>query len=109
MNNTKNDTYYVERVIDNIDTIISYVANCSFDEFIDNEMLIDAVMFRLVQMAENIGKISNSYKENHKDIQWGLIAGFRNGIVHDYGKTDYNIVWEIISGDIYDLRMKLTE
>lgn len=39
-----------------------------------------------------------------KTIELGQIIGFRNGIVHDYGKTDYNIVYEIISSDIYLLK-----
>ena len=30
--------------------------------------------------------------------------GFRNGIVHEYGKTDYSTVYEIVSRDIYQLK-----
>ena len=60
-------------------------------------------MFRLVQMVENITHISKEYKDSHKNIKWGQIVGFRNGIVHDYGKTDYSIVYEIVSKDIYEL------
>ena len=40
-------------------------------------------------------------------IKWGQIIGFRNGIVHDYGKTDYSIVYEIVSKDIYELKENL--
>ena len=64
-------------------------------------------MFRLVQIAENIKGLSDEYKKSHASIPWGLIIGFRNGIVHDYGKTDYSIVYEIIKYDIHDLKEKL--
>lgn len=30
--------------------------------------------------------------------------GFRNGIVHKYGETDYLTVYETITKDIYDLK-----
>lgn len=38
-----------------------------------------------------------NYMDN---ISWNDIVGFRNRIVHDYGKTDYTIVYEVISNDI---------
>lgn len=107
MDNLKNDTYYIEKVIENIDAIITYTEGISFEDFNNNELLVDATMFRLIQMAENIIHISKNFKEKNTNIQWGQVIGFRNGIVHDYGKTDYSIVYEIISSDIYDLKKEL--
>jgi len=34
----------------------------------------------------------------------GQIIGFRNGIVYDYGKIDYSIVYEIVTNDLYFLK-----
>ena len=96
MDNKKNDLYYVEQILDNINLIIKYTNGLTYEEFINDAMLIDACMFRLVQAAENIKGLSDDFKESHSSIPWGLIIGFRNGIVHDYGKTDYSIVYEII-------------
>lgn len=107
MDNTKNDEYYVNKVIEHIDSIILYTQDKDYNSFINNSLLIDAVLFRLVQMAENINHISKEYKNNHLAIKWGQIAGFRNGIVHNYGNTDYSIVYEIISEDIYNLKENL--
>lgn len=107
MDNKKTDEYYVKKAIENINSIIAYVGKLSFDDFVKNYILIDAVMFRLVQMAENIIRISKEYRDKYKMIKWVQIIGFRNGIVHDYGKTDYSIVYEIVSKDIYELKENL--
>ena len=104
MDNIKNDNYYIKKVLDNIDAIIKYTKDLCFDEFINDALVIDAVMFRLIQMTENISHISREFKEKHINIEWGKIAGFRNGIVHDYGKTDFTIVYEIVSNDVYKLK-----
>ena len=104
MDNKKDDEYYINKVIENIDAIISYTKGIEYEEFADDEMLIDATMFRLVQMAENMNKITSEFKEKNKNIKWGLISGFRNGIVHDYGKTDYTIVYDIITTNIQELK-----
>ena len=104
MDNIKNDKYYIDKVKENIDVIISYTANKSYDEFISDNFLIDATMFRLIQMIENLNQISDEFKQEHSKIAWRQIIGFRNKIVHDYGKTDYSVVYEIISSDIYQLK-----
>ena len=61
-------------------------------------------MFRLIQLIENIKKISSEFKTQHNEISWNNILGFRNGIVHDYGETDYTIVYEIATQYINKLK-----
>ena len=65
---------------------------------------IDAVMFRLTQMIEYIKNLSTEFKEEHKETPWGDVIGFRNGIVHEYGETNYTTVYEVITKDIYQLK-----
>ena len=43
-------------------------------------------------------------KNNNPQIPWGKIMGFRNGIVHEYGKTDYTIVYEVATKNLFPLR-----
>ena len=108
MDNIKSDEYYISKVKENINVIIEYTASKTYDEFVSDGFLIDATMFRLVQMVENLNFISDEYRNKHPKIAWKDIIGFRNKIVHDYGKTDYSIVYEIISSDIYLLKEELT-
>lgn len=104
MDNIKNDAYYIDLIKKDIDKIEQYTKDISYDEFINDELLIDAIMFRLVQMIENIKKLSIDFKNQHNDIEWIEIIGFRNRIVHDYGKTDYSVVYEVITQDIEKLK-----
>ena len=104
MDNKKNDTYYAEKAIEQIDIIEKYINGKSYEEFLNDGQLIDAVMFRLVQMIENIKNIPSEFKNNNPQIPWGKIMGFRNGIVHEYGKTDYTIVYEVATKNLFPLR-----
>ena len=65
------------------------------------------MLFRLIQIVENIKKLSDEYKKEHNDIEWNDIIGLRNRIVHDYGKTDYSIVYEVVSTDLPVLKKSL--
>lgn len=104
MDNIKDDGYYAKKIIENIDAIEKYVDGISYQQFINDGELIDAVMFRFVQLIENIGNISKEFKDKNSQIPWGKIMGFRNGIVHEYGKTDFTIVYETAVQDLKDLK-----
>ena len=103
MDNIKNDSYYASKALENIIAIQKYINGKSYDEFIQDDELIDAIMFRIIQLTENIKYLSTEFKELNNKIPWGKIIGFRNGIVHEYGKTDYTIVYETITQDLNSL------
>ena len=107
MNNVKDDSYYIEKAIESVDCIIEYTKNVSDDCLKNANALTDAILFRLVQVAENVKMLSDEFKQTHKDMDLGLTIGFRNGIVHKYGNTDYSIVCEIVRNDITKLKMQL--
>ena len=100
MDNKKDDKYYASKAVENIKTIQRYIGNKTYDEFMSDEELIDAIMFRLVQLVEDIKNLSDGFKSENSHVPWGKIMGFRNGIVHDYGKTDYTIVYETVTQDL---------
>lgn len=107
MDNIKSDSYFVNLIKSDIYKISEYIKNVSFDDFMNDERLIDAVLFRMIQAIENIKKLSDTFKEERNDVKWNKIIGFRNRIVHDYGKTDYSIVYEVATIDLPELLIKL--
>lgn len=107
MDSKKNDKYYAEKAVEQIDIINKYIDSKKYDEFISNDQLVDAILFRLVQLVENIKNLSIEVKENNPQIPWGKIMGFRNGIVHEYGKTDYTIVYEVVTNNLVQLKETL--
>lgn len=68
-----------------------------------NEILLDSMLFRLIQVQENAKKLTDAYKIAHDDIPWTDIAGLRNRIVHDYGNVDLDVVYQTLSQDVPEL------
>ena len=48
MDNIKTDRYYVNLILDDIEKILKYTNNVSYEEFMEDEQLIDAILFRLI-------------------------------------------------------------
>ena len=104
MDNKKDDLYYARTAIEQIDVIEKYIDNVSYEEFVGDIELLDAIMFRLVQLIENVKHISERFKLEHSNIPWGRIIGFRNGIVHEYGETNYETVYQTITTNLFELK-----
>ena len=104
MDNVKNDLYFAKKAIEQIEVIEKYIDNVSYEEFLGDIELLDAIMFRLIQLIENVKNISEQFKSEHRNIPWGNIIGFRNGIVHEYGETNYEIVYQTITNDLLSLK-----
>ena len=104
MDNKKDDAYYFLKIVQDIDAIKKHLNNETYEQFLKDDIVIDAIMFRLVQLIENIKNVSDQFKNNHSEIPWHKIIGFRNNLVHEYGKTDYLVVYQIVTNDLNTLK-----
>lgn len=92
----KSSVLYLEDILESIEKIRKYLGNSSFDEFLEDEMLIDAVIRNLMIIGEAAGHIAPEIRVKYPEIEWKKIVGLRNILVHDYSGIDLDIVWDII-------------
>ena len=109
MKNSKDDTYYVGKLLSDIRFIVTHMRMISYDEFCENEILQDSMMFRLIQISENARKLSEIFMKANDTIPWRDIFGLRNRIVHEYGGVDLHIVYDTLKEDIPFLLEQLEE
>lgn len=60
MDNIKNDSYYLNKIVDDIKFVIGSTANMTLDEFDNNEMVNSAVNFKFIQISENASRLSKN-------------------------------------------------
>ena len=94
MDNVKNDRYYIEKIKADLKFVIDHTAGKTKEEIESDELLIDSIMFRIIQISENNGKLTERFKAAHADVPWLAVKGMRNRIVHDYGYVDLTVVYD---------------
>jgi uncharacterized protein with HEPN domain len=109
MNNLKNDEYFVRKMLTDLYFITEQMQGVSMRTLGENQVLMDSMCFRLIQIQENAKKLSEVYKLAHSKIQWRDIAGLRNYIVHDYGNVDLSILFSTLTSDIPNLIKELEQ
>ena len=103
MANVKDDKYYIEKIVTDLQFIINNIGRKSLEEFESDELLIDSMLFRLIQIAENNEKLSVKFRNDNKNIPWKDIKGMRNKIVHDYGVIDLSLVYSTLKNSVPEL------
>jgi uncharacterized protein with HEPN domain len=100
MNKQKDNNYYIEKILADLRFIQKHMDGVSIQALEENEILLDSMLFRLIQMQESTKKLTDAYKMAHPEIPWTDISGLRNRIVHDYGNVDLEVVHDTLTGDI---------
>ena len=56
MDNVKNDAYYIKRLKQDLEFVVTHMKNVDIEEFSANEVLLDSMLFRMIQISENAKK-----------------------------------------------------
>ena len=74
----------------------------------NNDRDFDAVMMNFIVLGENVNKLSDTIKEQQKQIDWNKVSGLRNIISHHYFGINADIVWQIINDNLPEFHKQLT-
>ncbi len=95
-------------MLESMGRIAGYIAGMGREDFLSDRKTIDAVVRNLEVVGEAASRLTDAARKRGGDIEWPLIVGLRNRIVHEYFGIDSEIIWEIITHDLPALTDALT-
>jgi uncharacterized protein with HEPN domain len=101
------DLQFLLDMLQSAELILTYTACCSKDEFLENVQLQDAVVRRLLVIAEAARRVSETTRQSLPGISWQEINGMRNRLVHEYADVNFNIVWNAVQNEVPSLIAEL--
>lgn len=84
--------------------IQKYTSGLSFEDFLKDDKTTDAVVRNFEIIGEAANRVDPTFKQEHGEIEWLKLSGFRNRLIHEYFGVDFSIVWSIIEDDLDELR-----
>ena len=94
-------------ILECIEKIERYTRDLRFDEFVRNDLVVDAVIRNLEIIGEAVKNIPEDIRSKYPDIPWRQIVGFRNIVIHHYFGVDLSIVWTVIKRHLKELKPKI--
>lgn len=102
----KDDTLFIDQILDSIRKIKSYVGEYDREKFFADEKTQSAALLQLMLIGEVAKKISAETKAK-VNLPWKRIIGFRDRAIHNYFDIDLKVVWDTVIEDIPFLEQEL--
>jgi uncharacterized protein with HEPN domain len=101
------DKERLNHIIESIDNIFEFTADCTYDKFATNKMLKFAVIKNLEIIGEASNLLTKKLKEQNPQVEWKLIVGLRNILVHGYYQISDMIIWNTITEDLSGFKAQI--
>ncbi|MBX7157992.1 MAG: DUF86 domain-containing protein [Verrucomicrobiae bacterium] len=95
---------YLNDIWDSIHKIEAFTKKIEEKTFYHDSKTNYAVVRALEIIGEATKQIPHSYRQQHPDIPWKLMAGMRDKLAHDYFGVDLEILWKTVKEDIPKLK-----
>ncbi len=105
----RNSKLLISDIIESIEKINRYTQGLNFDNFLKEEIIIDAVIRNFTIIGEATARLPKIFKSGNKNIPWVKIKNFRNLLTHEYFGVDLKITWKIIETELPFLYTSLRE
>ncbi len=103
----KDPKFFIVHIYESILAIEKYTKAFSYEKFLKNIQLQDAVIRRLEIIGEATKNLPLNFREKYSDISWKKMTGTRDIISHEYFGVDFPVIWEIIKKDLKPLKIKI--
>ena len=98
---------YLSHIIQAIDTIQQHIGKMPYSSFKKDQKTQDAVIRQLEIIGEASSKLEENFTKSHPDIPWRDIKDFRNKLIHDYWDLDLELIWNVATKEVLELRKQL--
>ena len=98
---------YLRHILEEADYLIRHSRGLRRTDFLADETLRRAFVRSLEIIGEAAKKVPEDLRQKHAQVEWRVIGGMRDRLIHDYFGVDFDIVWDVVVNKVPALREEI--
>ncbi|MEM3407294.1 MAG: DUF86 domain-containing protein [Nitrososphaerota archaeon] len=95
---------YIIDIIDSMNKAIKFIEGMSYEQFIQDDKTVFAVVRALEIIGEAIKKIPEEIRTRYPEIPWKGMARMRNKVIHEYFGVNLKYIWATVKERIPEIK-----
>ena len=104
MKEQRKDKMRLQHILEAIERLEKYAGGLTREELESDVLRYYGIVKNIEIIGEAARMLTDEFKKANDDVPWLSIANMRNFLVHEYFQVDSDTVWEVIHGDIVELK-----
>ena len=99
---------YLRHILAEADYLAEQTASLSKEDFLQSETLRRAFVRSLEIIGEAAKKLPDEFRIQYPKVEWRAMAGMRDRLIHRYFGVDHDLVWEVATEKVPELRREVS-
>ena len=95
---------YLRHILAEADYLVTHSRELAPETFRADETFRRAFVRSLEIIGEAAKKVPAEFRELHPSVEWRAMAGLRDRLIHNYFGVDYDLVWDVVTNKIPQLK-----
>ena len=105
----KDDIIFVRHIMESIKNIEDFSSGISKEDFMQSRLKQNAIIRELEIIGEASKNLSEGLRNKRNSIEWKLIAGLRDKMIHHYFGIELERVWNVLGKDLPRLKAEMAK
>lgn len=105
----KEPIFFLKDIENSLNKIFKYTQGISYNEFVENDLVKDAVERNFEIIWEAVKNLSDDFRNQYPNIPFKQVAGMRDKLIHDYFGIDYEILWKTVQDKLPQFKSDIEE
>lgn len=100
---------YLRHILVEAEFLVENTRSLSKYDFLNSDVLRRAFVRSIEVIGEATKNVPDAFRARYPQVDWRLMAGMRDRLIHAYFGVDYDIVWDVAANRAITLKQEIEQ